>query len=191
MNRTRLEAFARLTARQQAGDAAAVDSIRALQPELDDGYCLWNLFQEWSDAFSFEPGRTEAIGPIARIAAGIVSFETDDTLAMVHMPEWGELVAMRGPCEGIVDAQCDSCGTRYPLFRMSGFIDAEALICRACGDVYFKSTYDDDAAPPCDCGGAYARGCPKCGSRSHTITSRETSRYEYFSKHRFVRGPSV
>lgn len=61
-----MKAFAQLVARQANGDLAVQTEISSLPVSLEDGYCLWNLYQEWNGAFSFLPGRQQAIDPICR-----------------------------------------------------------------------------------------------------------------------------
>lgn len=191
INRQKLDQLSRLTAAQLAGDSAARQTLQRLEPKLEESYCLWNLYAEWYDAFSYEPGRLEALPLIASLAAKIARFGEDDTMAMFETDEWGDLVEMRGPCEGIAPVRCDGCGHEYPLFWMNEFMDAEGWVCRKCGNVYFKSTYDDQAPPLCPCGGRYVNGCPECEEEKYTILKGRRSRYEYFATHQFIRGKDV
>ncbi len=74
----------------------------------------------------------------------------------------------------------------------SGFYDANGLVCPECGDVYFKSYYQDDQTPCPNCEdelpGAEHWACPHChGKESSTVA--EISPYEYFNSHGFKRGP--
>jgi hypothetical protein len=173
---------------QSLGEAAAIDAITGLCVTVEDGYCLYNLYGEWSGAFSYSPGRTEALRPILEIAQALVQFPSDDTLAMYELPQWSELVDLRGPVESVLVQRCNACSRQFPVMGTSGFSDVIDLVCPCCGSVLFQSIYDDSPARACHCGASYpgstARGCPGCGS-SAASTVRELSPYEYFASHPF------
>jgi hypothetical protein len=80
-----------------ADDLTAIGSLRSLSPTTRDGYCLYNLWQQWSQAFSYDPGRVDALQPILTLARATSGFGDDDTLCMYELPEWANLVSMRGP----------------------------------------------------------------------------------------------
>jgi hypothetical protein len=190
LKRDKLQNFATLVERQRANDGSARSQLNALQVALEDSYCLFNLFQEWQGAFSFSPGRVEALKPIVSLARKLAVFAEDDTLAMYRTPEWAQLVNLRGPCEAVLEKVCRTCRRSFVAIGTSGFYDALPLICRRCGDVYFKSFYDEEPTPTCRCGGEYASGCPHCRSSEATISS-QISPYEYFAHHRYTRGPGA
>lgn len=90
-------------------------------------------------------------------ARKIAQYTADDTGRLFSEPEWKELVAMRGPVEGLEFRLCKGCGSRQPSFMLSGFLDDFSAICDACGAVLFQSVYDDRPLPQCDCGGVFRR----------------------------------
>lgn len=187
MNPAKISAVADYMRRQAAGDAAAIAAVRALEVTPEDGYCLYNLVGEWKSAFSYLPGRREALPPILSLANRLTTFESDDTLDLYQSPEWAELVRLRGPAESVLTCSCAQCGTQFVTIGTSGFLDVTSLVCTACGNVYFKSVYDDSAVPACRCGGTYVGGCPGCGASGYSPATSEISPYEYFASHEYVR----
>lgn len=191
VNQRKFSRFIDLLRRQEGGSASAIDAIFGLGVTPEDGHCFYNLYGEWSGAFSYSPGRVEALRPIRGIAEAVSSFPRDDTLAMYELPEWGQLVDLRGPVEVVLLQRCDDCSRQFPAMGCGDFLDIVDLICRACGSVRFHGLYDDAAPPACACGSDYpppsARGCPDCGG-TDVRTIREQSPYEYFESHTFVRG---
>lgn len=176
------------------GNAAAVDVLIALPIRSEDGTCLSILHDECRAAFSFPEGRRDALPHLLAIARALARFEADDPLAMYRLPAWQALVALRGPVEAVLHKRCLACRHTYVAMGTSGFHDANALVCSACGDVYFKSYYDDSDTPPCECGAAFpdrtAWGCPRCGSEK-AAPAGESSPYAYFAVHRYRRGPGT
>ncbi len=172
------------------GDAQAVEFLRSLQPTLDDGYCLFNAYEQWSQAFSYKPGRCEALGPIRSLANKLLGYGTDDTLRLFREPEWSELVQLRGPVEVVLVFQCLSCRREYPGMGTSGFYDASGLLCPQCGSVLFRSLYAEGQIPLCSCGSPYQSpemvGCPFCHSTQSQVVS-QLSPYQYFETHSYVR----
>jgi len=182
MNTSKIESFARLLDAQNSGDSAAIDSLHQLSPSLEDGYCLFNLYGEWKGAFSYFPGRLEALSPIQNLSHYIANSHSDDTLALFKRPEWALLVQMRGPFDSAIRYNCDKCNTDYIGFAQSGFDDRFPAVCSSCGDVWLQSGYDDTPLPACHCGGSYSiGGCPKCkATKAH---STYFSSYQYFTDH--------
>lgn len=183
MNKQKIKRFQELVSEQTAGAPDSCDRIRELNVTLEDGYCLFNLFQEWRGAFSFEPGRTEALEPIRRLSTVVATSKNDDTMKLYKTKEWETLVSLRGPFECSFKYKCRDCGTEYVGFGQSGFDDRYPTVCKSCGDVWLQSGYDDTPLPPCACGGIYAtHGCLSCGS---TAASHKDSfsPYEYFANH--------
>ena len=186
----KLQAFAALTRRQALGEPLARQQLAALKVDLEDGYRLFNLYNEWRAAFGYEPGRLEALPIIAALAERALAIPDDESLPMYQSPEWAELLRMRSPCNAMAVVACKQCSRSYPIFYTSGFYDAQALLCRRCGDVYYKGNYDDSPTPLCSCGGEYVRNCPDCDSSANTWVAA-LSPYKYFAEHRFVRGPGA
>ena len=190
MNIQKIKQFYELLERQMAGEASAVESLHILQPTLDDSYCLYNLYEQWSQAFSYEPGRSEALAPILRLAGKLNNYDTDDTLRLFRESEWSELVQLRGPVEGVAVYECVSCHREYARMGTSGFYDAHALVCPQCGSVRFRSLYAEGPIPSCACGAHYPRlkvhGCPFCYSTQARVKS-QLSPYQYFETHIYIR----
>ncbi|WP_152032708.1 hypothetical protein [Ereboglobus luteus] len=185
MNLDKTKVFADLTKRHLEGDSTARDLLDAFKTTLDDGYCLFNAYEEWKGAFSFYPGRTDTLSLIANLAQKIAHYATDDTLQMFAEPEWRELVALRGPFNCAVRYICANCGVNYAGLRQSGFDDRMPAICNSCGDVWLQSGYDNTPLPECDCGGSFLHsGCPKCRSEK-TEGEIYFSSYEYFQTHKW------
>jgi hypothetical protein len=155
-------------------------------PELsnDQCYALLTLLKEWSAMFSFVPGRIEGLDSIIRLVAWIKGDPSSDSSGLYVRPEWKQIVELRGPVTTVLRVACNTCGSEYVSMGMSGFLDANAFICSDCGNVYFKSYYDESPLPSCGCGGQYVLGCPKCKNTERKIVS-ESSPYEYFAKHKF------
>lgn len=183
MNHFKTQVFADLTKRHLEGDSAALDSLKILTPKPEEGYCLFNAYEEWSGAFSFIPGRLEALPLIASLANKIVQYTTDDTLRMYAEPEWKKLVAMRGPFDCSIRYTCRDCKSDYIGFGQSGFDDRSPAVCNMCGDVWLQSAYDESPLPRCGCSGDFfVSGCPNC--RSNKIENKiYFSSYEYFKDH--------
>ena len=183
MNKEKLQQFDALVHRQESGDSTAMAELEALSPSLEDGYCLYNVYEQWKGAFSFSPGVTKALPRIVRLTEKMSSYEKDDTLRMYTEPEWKELVDLRGPFECAIRYTCGDCKKEYIGFGQSGFDDRYPSVCETCGDVWMQSGYDEEALPQCHCGGTYrCSGCPHCGSTQ--IESKEYfSSYEYFVDH--------
>lgn len=194
MNKKKTSQFVALLERQSSGDQSARDDMHGLGISLDDGYCLFNLHQQWDGAFSFNPGRAEALPFILSLGQKIIQYEKDDTLCLFNEPEWKSLLALSGPVETVMIKQCSNCAREYPCMGTSGFYDANGIVCPQCGDVYFKSYYETDENPCPSCGKALPSaehwGCPQCQSEESS-TVAEISPYEYFSNHKFKKGPGA
>jgi hypothetical protein len=193
MDNLKLSQFVDLLEAQAAGDESAIDRIRELDPSVNDGICAYNLYQQWTSAFSFPGGRIDALQPILSLARSVQA-GSDNAVAMFMRPEWAQLVALRGPVEGVWFRKCSKCGHTFPKMASSGFYDAGGLVCPGCGNVYFKCVYDETPTPPCACGSTYPEpgepGCPKCGSMDLTDAGTQSG-YEYFKSHTFIRGPDA
>ena len=189
MDKQAITTFTELLDRQASGDAAVIDDLRQLSFSLDHGYCLYNLYLQWSGAFSYLPGRTESLTPILELARKLQSFSRDDTLKMYEQPEWKQIVDLRGPVEVVQIYRCDNCRADYPAMGTSGFLDIAGLVCPKCGDVYFKSYYHESATPKCACGGSYPspehHGCPSCGNSGGKVV-KEISPFQYFGDHKYT-----
>lgn len=185
MNRKKLQLLADLTERQKLGEASVIDQIFELNPLLEDGYCLYNLYEQWKEAFSFTPGAVQALPAISNLAQKIQSYEKDDTLQMYSELEWKEIVQHRGPFECAIRNTCLGCNTEYISFGQSGFDERYPSICESCGDVWMQSGYDEEPLPKCECGGQYRLPrCTKCGCDK--IGNKEYfSSYEYFLNHKW------
>lgn len=189
MDSPKLDLFVELLRQQSSGDSTTIDRLRQLQPRLEDGYCLFNLYEQWSQAFAYNPGRLGALPSILRLAEHIKRQKDDNTLSLYRTLEWSALVALRGPVETVLLYSCSDCGREYPKMGTSGFLDEIDWLCPKCGAVYFRSVYDKSAPPLCQCGGSFrapSSSCPYCGS-SRSQSSWNISPYEYFEHHRFYR----
>lgn len=185
MNTEKLQSFADLVERQMSGETAVIDKISELNPSLEDGYCLYNAYEQWKGAFSFYPGAVQALPSISSLAKKIKSYEKDDTLRMYSEPEWKEIVHYRGPFECAIRNTCQGCKKEYISFGQSGFDDRYPSICNSCGNVWMQSGYDEEPLPQCECGGQYwLPRCTHCDC--DTIEDKEYfSSYEYFVNHKW------
>ena len=147
-------------------------------------YRIMSIIKEWKDMFSYSPGLKEGINIIILLLDKIIITPEIKILEIYKSKEWKELINLRGPVEAIIEKQCKNCNNYFYSMGVSGFLDAEGLVCNKCGDVYFKSIYDDSELPECECGGQYKHECPYCGCES-AITIGDKSPYWYFSNHRF------
>jgi len=156
---------------------------------IETDYRIMNIMNEWKDMFSYSPGLTEGIDIIISLLDKIIISPEIDILEIFKSKEWKKLIDLKGPTETIIEKQCKKCNNFFYLIGVSGFLDAEGLVCNKCGDVYFKSIYDESKLPECECGGQYKNECPYCGDNSsNTVGNR--SPYWYFSNHRFKLGKS-
>jgi hypothetical protein len=189
MNRKLIKKFQSLVEEQANNKPDAIRQLKLLNVQLDDGCCIFNLYGEWTGAFSFLPGRTQALQYIRPLANKVDRMANDDTGVLFDTEEWKELVRLRGPVESVMLNKCSSCHTITPAMGTSGFYDASGLICVECGNVYFKSYGDETVLPQCSCGGHYQQvwPCPRCRGKKYT-TIKEISPYEYFATHQFIRG---
>ena len=185
MNRKKLQLFADLVERQLSGETSVIDQIYELNPSLEDGYCLYNIYEQWKGAYSFTPGSVRTLPVISSLAQKIKSYETDDTLQMYSEPEWKIIVDHRGPFECAIRNTCQGCKKKYISFGQSGFDDRYPSICNSCGDVWMQSGYDKEPLPKCECGGQYCLpACTNCDC--DRIEDKEYfSSYEYFVDHKW------
>jgi hypothetical protein len=184
MNNEKTKLFAELVNRQFANDSTAIKDLNRIDVSLKDGYCLYNLYEQWEGAFSFSPGVIAVLPLIASLAKKICLYKNDDTLKMYSESEWGEIVLHRGPFECAIRYTCKKCRGEYIGFGQSGFDDRYPSVCDSCGDVWLQSGYDETPLPTCNCGGSYCSfGCPKCKSRE-IRESEYFSSYEYFINHK-------
>lgn len=194
MDNPKLSLFIELLEAQASGDESAIDRLREMAVPIDTGTCVFNLYQQWHGAFRFPGGRVEALQPLLSLAKKVQQYESDDTIALFTSPEWGQLLRLRGPADTVMFQKCVKCGYVFPEMVTSGFYDAGGLVCDECGNVYFKSVYDDTPTPPCTCGSRYVEqekyGCPKCSSQDFSYAGGQ-SPYEYFKSHSFIRGPDA
>ena len=188
MNRHAMSEFVSLLESVERGAREAYAAAAACRPKLEDGYCLFNLQEQFKLAFGYRPGRTEALAPILRLARKAVTFERDETMWLFTSPEWERLVQMSGPIEAVLYSSCTQCSARRMALIASGFTDEFSAVCDSCGNALFQSIYDDRELPPCGCGGIYRRSddhCPACGAKDAVV--EQQSPYEYFSTHSWTR----
>jgi hypothetical protein len=194
MNLQKLRKLVECLRLQDAENPSAIEETLRLNISLEDGYCLFNLYEQWLGAFSFLPGRKEAVLPLLSLAEKLTKFSSDDTLAMYSLSEWQQLVLLRGPVETVLFEKCTNCSHSYVSMGTSGFYDANGLVCDSCGNVYFKSYYDETPPPRCACGREFPSvttyGCRQCGEKK-SLSQGGVSPYEYFSKHTYIRGPGA
>jgi hypothetical protein len=191
MNHSLCTQFTDLLEMQTDGDCHAVEKLKGLPISMKDGRCLFDLYEQWSSAFSYTPGRKETLTLILSLAKKMPDYANDDVLSLYREPEWQKLINLRGPVETILIQQCLICFQVYPKMGVSGYYEAQCLICNRCGNVFFRSHYDGNPLPACSCGENFHTlntcGCPACGTKPSS-TIAEMSPYEYFEKHEYVRG---
>jgi hypothetical protein len=189
MDKQAVDRFCELLNEQSSGDSSAIERLRRLNVSLTRGHCLCSLYQEWVAAFSYSPGRVDALAPIRSLAEKIRSFARDDTLRMYEQPEWKRLTELRGPANSARIYGCSDCGCEFTTISTSGFVDLAALVCPDCGDVYFKSYHDETKTPACPCGSHYSStsplACSGCQSKDVHLL-RELSLYHYFDEHHYT-----
>lgn len=182
MNSTALGQFIALLEdlAQRPGGAAGGRARLELGPE--QGACLWILYQEFEAAFSYQPGRTEALPLILGLARKLAGYADDAPLRMYQEPEWSPLITMRGPVENVSVQVCRGCQKARVTFGTSPFLDESSAVCDACGAAFFQSDHDERPLPPCDCGGVYkpqSARCLSCGERAASV--EHPSPYQYFA----------
>lgn len=173
-----------LLERATNGDAESLAALRSLEPNVGGPYCLNNLCIEIHSALRYAPGRIDALVPLRSLARKVADYPSDDVLRMFNEPEWGALVAMRGPIDVVFRKRCRACSSTRYEFVGSGFAAAVAARCDACGNVVFHSAYDDRPLPACSCGGRLSTSgdrCARCGSTDEDVD--ELPSYEYFANH--------
>lgn len=194
MNQLRISRLIELLERQEAGDAESLRKIRALEVSPDDGLCFWQLHQEWLGAFSYTPGRLEALAPILSLARKLRAGKLD-AQSFFRTRDWQSLLKLRGPVESVQFRRCEACGHEHPVMATSGLYDACGLVCGDCGNVYFRAYDDRSPLPRCACGSRFPAepepGCPDCGQAFDYDPIAEISPYQYFAGHRFRRGPAA
>lgn len=154
---------------------------------LKTDHRIMSIMHEWKDMFSYSPGLINGIDILISLLEKIIINPEIDILEIYRSKEWRELIDLRAPVEAILEMQCKKCNGIFFAMGVSGFLDGAGLVCNKCGDVYFKSIYDDSELPACECGGHYKDECPYCGYKD-AVTVGERSRYWYFSNHRFKIG---
>ncbi len=173
---------------QDSGNESVRDEIRSLGVTQNDGQCLFNLYGEWMGAFSYSPGRLDALELLLALTRWLVDKKRDYVNQKYELTEWAELVAMRGPVETVIVRKCTECDLEMVSMGTSGFYDANGLICSECGNVYFRSYYDESELLRCNCGGQYTQTQSGCTIEGHRSSCTEISPYEYFASHSFIRG---
>lgn len=147
-----------------------------------------NVLSELKGMVSFTPGRLEGIEPVVSLLEWVASNPSVEALDLYKRDEWKHIVELSGPVETVMRVKCEKCGNIYYSMGISGFLDMSAMICRECGDVYFKSYYDNSEVPKCLCGGDYQQDCcPVCNSIDRKMVG-ELSPYEYFYSHKYIKG---
>jgi hypothetical protein len=150
-------------------------------------YRIMNIMNEWKDMFSYSPGLTLGIDYLIALLTKVKDYPKIDIMDIYKSEEWKELINLRGPVETVIEKQCKKCNGIFYVMGISGFLDGSDLVCNKCGNVYFKSFYDESDLPSCNCGGEYKDECPYCQHRSaNTVGYR--SPYWYFSNHSYIRG---
>lgn len=195
MHRLKLMRFIELLERQQTGDESSLSRLAGLAVGSEDGLAFWHLHQEWLSAFSYAPGRLEALAPILALARRLGSGRLPDGPALFATRHWRALMKLRGPVESVAYRRCCACGHEQPVMATSGLYDAWALVCRDCGSVYFRAFSDGGPLPKCACGARFPSepptGCPACGQSLLEEPAAEISPYQYFAGHGFRRGPAA
>lgn len=186
MNKEKIKRFAELITRQVETGVGDVNDILSIEASLnEDGYCYYNLYQEWKGAFSYVPGQQLALAPLQRLTKKLINAKSNETFQMYNTSEWKELVDLRGPFECAIEYECRQCHHLFTRFGQSGFDDRYPSVCTGCGNVWMQSGYDKTPLPKCDCGGEYcSSGCPECHSDEYS-SQRYFSSYEYFHNHKW------
>lgn len=182
--------FAELLEQQSNSDPEAVWKLHKLQVAQTHGQCLFDLYGEWRSAFSYSPGRIEALEPLLALARWLLKGNGVYVNRVAEREEWAQLVNLRGPVEMVLSRKCKNCRTEIVSMGTSGFYDADGLVCGDCGNVFFKSYYHAAEPPSCPCGGIYKHTwpCPVCGHDEYVQNGPDVSPYEYFATHFFTRG---
>jgi hypothetical protein len=188
-----------LLERQSAGDGSAPSRIADISAQLSGERVFRDplltpqqvravelLLSEWSEMFSFEPGRPEGLPPLISLLNEVCRNRRLEQMEIYEREEWKKIVALRGPVETVQVCECANCRRQYPRMGMSGFLDLVALVCGRCGAVVFESIYEEEREAACPCGGVAKLGCPSCGSLQARVIE-EMSPYRYFSDHTFYR----
>lgn len=181
--------FIQFIERQLMGDNDAIDELHALEITQSQGQCLFDLYGEWRGAFSYSPGRCEVLSPLLSLAKWLQETRRDPIDQKNRRPEWAQLVALRGPVDAVLYRSCTGCKYLVASMGTSGFYDALGLICSECGNVYFKSFFDESETPLCSCGAMFVKTwpCSKCGDERYEEVCT-MSPYEYFAQHSYSRG---
>lgn len=183
----RLE-FVRLLERQTLHEREAKTRLERLVPSADQDFWLHLIWREWMDAFSYLPGRAEALAPLLDLARRAASGIPDSDLDLYAQPAWRALRDLTGPAECVQTYFCNACSRTHPRAGMSGFLDDIDWSCLGCGNMFFKDGRDEEPPPPCRCGGQFtapSNGCPWCGQPG-CIATHTVSAYEYFETHEYT-----
>jgi hypothetical protein len=178
--------------RAQADESEeAAKQLRELfrSAELEPGTPLFAVASEWEAMFSFPGGRKEGVPLIQRLVRWIADHPRGSSAALYDLPEWAELVKLRGPVDTIEEMRDPATGEVFVVLGISGFLDINGFVCESCGDVYFKSRYNDAPVPRCACGAEFPSIASSAGQFDvplHPMEPvREFSPYEYFAHHSY------
>jgi rubrerythrin len=193
INKEKLRRLIMLIERLASGDRSAIPEIRSFAVSTDDdGWCLYHLNNELKSAFSYDPGRTEAIKPLLNLAKKVSEYKSDkDIIKMIYEPEFDHLIQLRGPweVEFLQVYHCPKCGKQRISMGLSGMSHMAPLECPNCGNVYFQFIGDTHIHPTCHCGAQFsfsnARTCDNCGTVMDKNAWKPVSLYEYFQDHKF------
>lgn len=153
----------------------------------DTDYRIFNIMNEWKSMYSFSPGLEMGVNLIIDLLNKIIEKPNIDILGVYRLEEWKKIVSLRAPVETVIEKQCKECKGVFYTMGVSGFLDGAGLVCNKCGDVYFKSYYDETEIPDCSCGGQYKDECPFCEHKGAETVGYK-SPYWYFKNHKYIRG---
>jgi hypothetical protein len=143
------------------------------------------LLREWTDMFSFAPGRPDCLEVVIAILREIRGRANDADLQLHQSQSWIRLMALRGPGTDVVLKTCGSCRTKYVSLIFGSFSDGGEVVlaCDACGHILVDPNATQTSFR-CMCGGVLHKACPRCGGEK-CQTQWLARPYEYFRTHSF------
>ncbi|BBM85037.1 hypothetical protein [Candidatus Uabimicrobium amorphum] len=185
--------FILLLEKQIKGDETVKNPIQVLGQSFKLGSCLYVVYKEWLEAFSFQPGRKDILPYILSLVKKILEYRRDSISYLYDEEEWREVVNLRGPIVNVTIKKCKACSRKYTEMGTSGFYQAYVLVCSKCGDVYLTPDLGEKPIDCPGCNGVISKGCgcPHCHNKEGSETVDEISPYEYFYYHKFTKAPGL
>lgn len=121
-----------------------IKNLICINVELKAGnYCYFNIAEQWNAILDCRKLAESNKALFLKLLELTDRLENkDDTMQLFTSPEWGDLVALRGPVDAAWEAECNQCGAKNIGFGFSGFGDINYEIDYQNKTIRFFSSYE-------------------------------------------------